>query len=176
MSESSNYLDNIVTVESLHAFEDSGYTDDDLMAYAQLLMEEAVPCLPALAPTLKSPHTVLLRAAIIEMVSYLKLEESNFNQSTSPFQSETIGSYSYSKMSSRIRESGDTGVPAFDRAARILGDLCAAIDPDSSANFVAHASSEQVFSPGFNTRHAIARYSDTWVSNAYPWVPRNGRF
>lgn len=90
MSENESYLD-WVTVENFRDFEDSGYTDEEILGMAQLLIEKAIPCLPKIQGKLSGPEKDLIKNAIFEMARYLKNEESNFDQATSPFQSETLG-------------------------------------------------------------------------------------
>jgi hypothetical protein len=51
----------------------------------------------------------------------------------SPFQSERLGSYSYSKMQQAVADKGLTGVPAFDQAVKYFSGLEQAAGGDSAA-------------------------------------------
>jgi hypothetical protein len=50
----------------------------------------------------------------------------------SPFQSERLGSYSYSKMQQAVQDRGVTGVPAFDQAVKYFQGLDQAAGGDTS--------------------------------------------
>lgn len=176
MSENESYLD-WVTVENFRDFEDSGYTDEEILGMAQLLIEKAIPCLPKIQGKLSGPEKDLIKNAIFEMARYLKNEESNFDQATSPFQSETLGSYSYSKLLSRVKDSKDTGVPAFDRAVDMLSDLCLE-SVDEFGNTVSGmftVSSERVFQPGYHNRRNTITHDRDWWSVGRDYVTKNWR-
>jgi hypothetical protein len=58
----------------------------------------------------------LIEAAILEMAWYLQTNHEDLEAEFSPFSSERIGSYSYSKMQQAAAQGIKTGVPAFDIA------------------------------------------------------------
>jgi hypothetical protein len=60
----------------------------------------------------------------------------------SPFSSERLGSYSYSKMQQAVEDKGLTGVPAFDQAVKYFSGLDQAAGGESAAFSV---TSEQVW-------------------------------
>lgn len=72
----------------------------------------------------------LVKYAILDMAAYLYINRDSINENYSPFNSERIGSYSYSKMYSRaysrlsktITGNEPTGVPLFDRVVDELLD------------------------------------------------------
>jgi hypothetical protein len=59
-----------------------------------------------------------------------------------PFQSERLGSYSYSKLAQAVTKKVDTGIPGFDQAVRYFQNLAMAAGADSSPFGV---TSEHVF-------------------------------
>ena len=142
-----DYTSNI-TPEELDDFRENGYSDQDALDLAQGLLEQAIPCLGDIADSLKDWQKTLVKSAILEMAYYLQLEKQNFEGATSPFQSETQGSYSYSKMSVAVRNKTGTGVANFDRAVDTLASMCDITD-DSNGMFA--VSSEQVFKSGFDS-------------------------
>lgn len=174
MSENGSYLD-WVTVANFQDFEDNGYTDEELLGMAQLLIIDAIPCIDTLQHKMNSLEKDLIKNAIFEMAKYLKLEESNFSQSTSPFQSESIGSYSYHKMLTRVKDSKDTGVPAFDRAVDRFGDLCLETTDDrgNTVSGMFTVSSERVFQPGYHNRRNNVASGRDWWSVGRDYVSRN---
>lgn len=136
-----------VDVETLLAFEEEGYSDEDALALAQGLLVSAVPCLQTIYTDLPSETKTATKYAVLEMAKFIKTDYFNFERATSPFQSETIGSYTYNKMSSAIRKGEQTGVPGFDRAVDLLGPLC---ELETSGGAITHSTSEKVFKPGYD--------------------------
>jgi len=63
----------------------------------------------------------LAKTAIIALAESLILAQPYAVTMASPFSSETIGSYSYSKMAARVSSAEATGVPWFDLAVLQLG-------------------------------------------------------
>ena len=152
-------------------FEQDGYSDEDALEMATSLLKEAVPCLAEKEGDLTDTQRKLVRFGILEMAKYIKIEFSAFDSALSPFQSETIGSWSYSKAASAVSAQQSTGVPGFDRAVELLGGLCSA-----DGGSIASVTSEQVFKPGFEYYErkrmeqsgVIPRpYPPTYV--VYPW-------
>lgn len=156
---SENYIEGISAIE-LERFEAEGYTDEDALGLSQSLIEDAIPCLSQVYNTLSARDKKLVQFAVLEMAKFIKIDYFNFERSTSPFQSETIGSYTYNKMVRSVSQRTDTGVPGFDRAVARLADMCGQLDETGGGVFA--ASSEQVFAPGF---HAYRVTRETgWMS------------
>lgn len=159
-----NFLSGI-TEFTLQMFEESGYTDADVLNMSKVLLAKAIPCLDTLYPTLPTEEQESINFAVLEMASFLKVDHTNFDAITSPFSSETIGSYTYHKMNdatTAINRGMATGVPAFDRAVSIYAPMCGA---DSGTAM--EATSEQVFKPGFEEFLHSREYG-----NSYHW--KNG--
>jgi hypothetical protein len=62
----------------------------------------------------------LARNAILDMADWIYLQQAHRKVAASPFTSESIGSYSYSKQVQAVRRGDDTGVMWFDLAVREL--------------------------------------------------------
>ena len=157
--------------EALDDFESEGYSNEDALELASGLLYAAIPCLASIESTLTPAQSKIAKFAVLEMAKYIKIEFSAFDSALSPFQSETIGSWSYSKAASAVSAQQSTGVPGFDRAVELLGGLCSA-----DGGSVASVTSEQVFKPGFEFYErkrmeqsgVIPRpYPPTYV--VYPW-------
>lgn len=169
MSEPS-YIEG-VDVNTFTSFEVEGYTDEEALVLAQGLLERAVPCLATIYPTLSAAERMVAKFAVLEMAKYIKIDYYHFERATSPFQSETIGSYTYNKMARSIQTSTETGVPGFDRAVSDLGALCEMAGDGGSG-----ATSEQVFKPGYTSfierrEHGVQPVSPripyTWARGPY---------
>lgn len=141
---SGSFMDGI-TPFALNEFEEAGYSDEDVLALAEGLLLDAIPCLNSVYPNFTESQKTTIKFAVLEMAKYIKIDYFNFERATSPFQSETIGSYSYSKMAANIKKREDTGVPGFDRAVAQFAGLCS-IDSEGGG---ASTTSEQVFKPGY---------------------------
>lgn len=63
----------------------------------------------------------LVNYAVMEMAWYLQVNHEDLEAEFSPFSSERIGSYSYSKMTTAVQKGIATGVPAFDYAVAYFG-------------------------------------------------------
>lgn len=142
-------------------FEEQGYSDEDALDLAQGLLMEAIPCLGTIYSAFSEAQRKTIKFAVLEMAKYIKIDYFNFERSTSPFQSETIGSYTYSKAAQSVRNGASTGIPAFDRAVSQFAELCNA---DSGAFY---SSSEQVIRPGFDnyrdSRERIHAPTPLWI-------------
>ncbi len=91
--------------------EDALQLATDLMALATGITE--YPSDPVLAR--------VVRKGILDMAWYLTVQSDNKAEKFTPFTSETIGSYSYSKqMYTAVRKGADTGVDLFDLAVSYL--------------------------------------------------------
>ena len=149
-----------VTEFTLQNFEENGYSDADALDLASGLLMDAIPCLETIYPTLPSYDQKAAEFAILEMAKYIKIDYFHFERSTSPFASETIGSYSYNKILSNVQNRQSTGVPAFDRAVAKLSGKC------TDAAGITSVSSEQVFTDGYgnfrNKRESRTVSRDTW--------------
>lgn len=134
-----------VDVDTFQNFEEDGYSDEEALALSQGLLEGAIPCLKSLYSGLSDYQKMIVKFAVMEMAKYLKLHYEDFSKVTSPFQSESIANYSYSKMAASIKAKENTGVPAFDRAVDVIGELCSAEGGTGEFQVV----SETVFQPGY---------------------------
>ena len=157
------FMDEITPVE-LQDFENNGYSEEDALDLAKGLLLSAIPCLDTLLTSMSNLDKIAIKSAILEMAYYIKIDYYNFERSTSPFTSETIGSYTYSKMSTSIKGGVSTGVPAFDRAVAQFAGLC---DVEGGAGGGSSSTSEIVVRPGFqsyaNSREGV---------RCNPWEPR----
>lgn len=139
------YFDEL-TVDHLQEFDDHGYTEEEALDMSKGLLTLAVPCLERIE-NLSVSDKAIIKSAVFEMAKYIMVDYLNFEAATSPFQSETIGSYTYSKMMHSVKTQTSTGVPGFDRAVSYFEDLCASLFGGDGIN---QATSEQVFKPGFD--------------------------
>lgn len=149
---------------SLQDFEMEGYSDEDALTLAQGLLASAVPCLSTLYPLMTAGDKLLAKYAVLEMAKYIKIDYFNFERSTSPFQGETIGSYSYNKISSSVGRGEATRVPRFDDAVSRFVGLC---EDAGSGVGTTSASSEQVFKPGFD--NYMASKKSTTLTSVWGW-------
>lgn len=83
----------------------------------------------------------------------------------SPFSSERLGSYSYSKMQQSVQDRVGTGVPGFDAMARYFQDLTQASGGDSAAFGV---TSEQVWKQPYAVSEATERVEAQMVPSIMP--------
>lgn len=105
----------------------------------------------------------LVRDAIMDMAWYLQTAHEDLEESFSPFQSERIGSYSYTKAQRAVQSGQATGVPAFDTAISYFLALAMGGVPVTD--------SEWVFKPGYTETPEQAVYHDpsrTGVSSLWP--------
>lgn len=158
-----------VDVETLLTFEEEGYSDQDALDLAQGLLEDAVPCLSKIYADLPSADKKMAKYGVLEMAKYIKLDYLNFEAATSPFQSETLGSYTYNKMARSVLAQTATGVPGFDRAVTRLGALCN-VDAEGGS----YSTSEQVFAPGYTNYIENREYADQqgFPLSRYRWEAR----
>lgn len=91
------------------------------------------------APDPNTPVGRIVRSGICDMAWYIGTSLESRDEQFSPFSSERIGSYSYSKMATSVGTKTETGVPFFDLAVKYLAGLSGS----TTATFV---SSEFVFS------------------------------
>lgn len=78
-----------------------------------------------------SEHAKLVRFAILQMADSFVLGQQYQQIAASPFSSETIGSYSYSKALKSMAAGAPTGVYWFDLAMQLLGVSTAAVTSGS---------------------------------------------
>lgn len=149
--------------EDLDTFDSSGYSNADALMLAESLLEDAIPCIETILPTLNAKDKLLAKFAVLEMAKFIQVDFLNFDRATSPFQSETVGSYSYSKMVRAVREGDATNVPGFDRAVSKLAALCENTDSGAFSS-----SSEVVFQPGYD--NFINRRERGQVASGYVWL------
>lgn len=114
------------------------------------------------SPDWTSPLGHVIRAAILDMAWYIGTTKENQDEIFSPFSSERIGSYSYSKVTKAVQRGEDTGVPFFDMALKWF--LESLLGEDASASFA--ASSEHVFSQPYGT--VPARVAPAFFPTAAP--------
>lgn len=154
----------------LEEFERTGYSDLDALGMSRALLVDAIPCLNSIYPDLTDAQKSLVKYAILEMAKYIKIEFQSFDTALSPFQSETIGSWSYSKASASVKSGQASGVPGFDRAVSLLGGLCS-VDGDG----IASVTSERVFQPGIDSylsdrlRKSNMSPQHDFFYTVYPW-------
>lgn len=103
----------------------TGRPEASFTAYANMAIEQSL-LLFKLATCLKdwptdSSEAQLARYAILTMADAFSLAQPNAIALSSPFQSESIGSYSYSKAMKAIQAGTPTGVSWFDMAIQQLG-------------------------------------------------------
>lgn len=143
MSENPVSIEGIST-EDLHRLEDEGYSDDEALVLSEGLLRDAIPCLDSIYPSFTDSQKATIKFAVLEMSIVLKSSFYNLEESNSPFSSESIGSYSYSKAQKQVQQNESTGVPAFDRAVDQFAYLC---NVDGG---MISSKSEKVFQPGFH--------------------------
>lgn len=113
-----------VEVGDLESFDTEGYSQEDALTLAQGLLLDAIPCLSTIYSGFSAGDKLAIKFAVLEMAKYIQVDHHNFVAATSPFQSETIGAYTYNKMSAAVKQKTSTGVPAFDRAVDQFASLC----------------------------------------------------
>jgi hypothetical protein len=86
----------------------------------------------------------LVKAGIMDMAWSLLVRTENKTEIYSPFSSETIGSYSYSKAMSQVSSGLSTGIDWFDKAVMYLGEAGL-----SGAPALTWSSSEKVLSTSY---------------------------
>ena len=113
-----------IGVEDLQNFDVEGYSDEDALVLSEGLLREALPCLDTIYPTFTAAQKTTIKFAVLEMARHLQIEAHNLDHTSSAMQSESLGSYSYSKAQRSVREGEATSVPAFDRAVGQFAHLC----------------------------------------------------
>lgn len=103
----------------------SGFVETSAIPQALLLFKLAT-CI-ADPDALTAEGKQLVDFAILAMADELQLAAKNRLVASSPFTSETLGSYSYSKAAQAIQRGEETGVMWFDTAVRQLS-LCDSTD------------------------------------------------
>lgn len=84
----------------------------------------------------------LVKYGILDMAIFMYIYREELDAVYSPFTSERVGSYSYSKMMKAVQQGIDTGVPMFDRIVAYYRDLAMAADGGWT-------SSESIFRNGY---------------------------
>lgn len=114
----------VPTVEDLANFSGRDESSYDLFVEETLrqatLLFELSTCIESF-PSFGSVDYELCQNAILEMADRLYLGQMYAKAKASPFQSETIGSYSYSKAMQQISSGLPTGLLWFDMAIQKLG-------------------------------------------------------
>lgn len=88
----------------------------------------------------------IMQTGILAMGHALLVQEDDKAAIYSPFQTEHVGSYTYTKMVAVVAAGAPTGVPWFDTAVRFL---LSQVDPNNSMSGSVGYSSENVFDPGW---------------------------
>lgn len=115
-----------------------GFSDTAALQYAADLLTLAT----GLITTPTDPLAArLVTTAILDMAWYLQVHHDDREAEFSPFSSERIGSYSYSKMAAAAQSKTDTGVAGFDAAVAYLNGL--------TADAIFAMDTEWVFTKGF---------------------------
>lgn len=111
------------TVEDLAEFtgrDVSEYSDFTATAIKQaLILFKLATCLDDV-PT-DGPFADLAKFAVLAMASSINTAQVYADELEGPFQSQSIGSYSYSIAASKISTGSSLGIPWFDMAVRELG-------------------------------------------------------
>jgi hypothetical protein len=107
----------------------------------------------------------LIKTAILDMAWFLQEDHENREAQFSPFSSERIGSYSYTKMQAAVRAGDVTGVSGFDQAVDYFND--------KNSGSTIWSTSEWVFENGYRGSDA-PRYlnhdpSYTYYPDAIPF-------
>jgi hypothetical protein len=97
--------------------------EDQLQAATDLMEIATRGCLDGTDPEDELEIRVMKRG-IMQMAQALSIYSSGAQKALSPFQSETIGGYSYTKAEGFILGGTMTGIPYFDSALGILLDGC----------------------------------------------------
>ncbi len=115
----------VPTVADLAAF--TGREPETFTAYAATSLQQATLLLQLVTKLDQMPsdpaQAALVRNAIFEMADRVYLEQSYAEATASPYQSETIGSYTYSLKSPtavKARSGGSTGLTWWDLAVDLL--------------------------------------------------------
>ena len=120
----------------------------------------------------------LAEFAVLSMIDAMMLRQPYEAASASPMQSETIGSYNYSKMSRAVQDGEPTGVGWFDRAVAELG-VCDVVNKNEmeirGASYNIFGNELPIYEDSNGNRHAIGPMDDP----RYMYNPRgyydNGR-
>jgi len=119
---------------------DEGYTDEEALRLATDLFFRATNL--KAYPTIPS-EVRLVNEAIYHMAWFLQERHEDQEAMFSPFSSERIGSYSYSKMAKAVAEGSETGVNWFDWAVAYF------LNQQSHDGGLFDTTSEDVFARGF---------------------------
>lgn len=92
-------------------------------------------------PDPNTPIGEIVQAGVLDMAWYIGTSMEDRDAMFSPFSSERIGSYSYSKAARAVSNGDSTGVPFFDLALKYFGR-----DDEAAAAALFGLSSEHVFS------------------------------
>ena len=114
---------------------------------------------------------ILVRHGILDMAWYIGTSLEDRDAMFSPFSSERIGSYSYSKAARAVSNKEETGVPFFDLALKYLGR-----DDEQAAEDLFSVDSEHVFhSPYQRSNVAVEEIPDRVVQWTSPDDGKTGR-
>lgn len=103
----------------------------------------------------------LVKYGILDMAIFMYIQREELDAIYSPFTSERVGSYSYSKMMKNVTEGIDTGVPLFDRVVAYYRDLA----------MTGWTSSEDVMGEGF-----VPLWVEAWYLSTVWSAARGGGF
>jgi hypothetical protein len=105
----------------------------------------------------------LVKYAIIDMAIYMWVSRDDIDASYSPFTTERVGSYSYSKLARAVTQGIDTGVPIFDRVVLYYKQL-------SMSSGSGWTTSEAVFDQGYVPLRLEAWFMDPIWSGSRGWI------
>lgn len=103
------------------------------------------------APDPASPLGLVVRAGVLDMAWNIGTSMEDRDAQFSPFSSESIGSYRYSKMQQKVSAGEETGVPFFDQALKWIEKNFSSDSESVAAQFGFHA--EQVYPEPYGSRY-----------------------
>lgn len=127
------------------AFQQS-YVETSAIPQAVLLFKLAT-CITD-PDALTADERLLVDYAILAMADALQLEAKNRLAASTPFNSESLGSYSYSKTAQAIQRGDETGIMWFDQAVSSIGQ-CDSSDGDFQRGGIEVSESDGVFTSGY---------------------------
>lgn len=149
------------TVDELTVFRNEDAFTEDESAYVDLVLQMATDAVWIFTGMDQDPvDTRLARIvhnAIMGLALWLMAQDEDREAINSPFSSERIGSYSYSKMQQAVEQGGNTGIYWLDLLMSALRRF------DSPLEGAIMASSEKVFNPEGLTYEQTHRRRTRWT-------------
>lgn len=160
------------TKEDLKAFSGrpvASYTDYADTAISQaLLLFKIGTCLAALPEDETKQELAVM--GVMAMADSIYLAQEFQKQAASPFSSESIGSYSYSKAARAVAGGAATGIMWFDLAVSQLGQ-CVQSDGIPTGGGIQVFETDGVFAQGKNGNSALLGPADINLSVQYGYDP-----